>query len=361
MKVKGYYSARFPLSRHEARTHFENQVGFDNEIKDGYTPEDLRMAYSYNPSFSGKGVKIAIISAFDNVGIEQNLETFCEKFSLPKTDISVYYPDGRAENTSREWLIESSLDTQWTHVFAPDSELFVVFSKDSDISSLVSASEYAQKELSADIICMCFGTRETSLDSGLSGFMKDGGIFLSSSGDTGGSVSFPSTSPFCISVGGSNLSLSPSGKRISETAWKNGGGGKSDIFDIPFYQGRFFNIYGMTDGKRGVPDVSMMANFSPGAPVYVSQLGGWTNVGGTSLACACFAGVCACIKEKYPEIRTSTDMLSFLYNKAGGDGYEFPQYNFYDITVGKSGNNYAERGYDFATGLGSPAIRQILL
>ena len=147
-----------------------------------------------------------------------------------KNACRVYYPDGRAENTSREWLIESSLDTQWAHVFAPDSELFVVFSKDSDISSLVSASEYAQKELSADIICMCFGTRETSLDSGLSGFMKDGGIFLSSSGDTGGVVSFPSTSSFCISVGGSNLSLSPSGKRISSAAWTNGGGGKSDIF-----------------------------------------------------------------------------------------------------------------------------------
>lgn len=359
--MNSYYSAKFPLSRHKARTHFEGQGGFDGEVKGGYTPKDLRHAYSYNPSFSGKGVKIAIISAFDNIGIEQNLEAFCEEFSLPKADVSVYYPDGRAENTSREWLTESSLDTQWSHVFAPDSELLAVFSKDSDISSLMSASEYAQKELSADIICMCFGTQETSLDKGLSDFMKDGGIFLSSSGDTGGVVSFPSTSPFCIGVGGSNLSLSPSGKRISETAWKNGGGGRSDIFDIPPYQGRFFNIYGMTDGKRGTPDVAMSANYSPGVPVYVSQLGGWTNVGGTSLACACFAGVCACIKERHPDIKTSADMLSFIYNKAGSDGYALPQYDFNDITVGRSGNNYAERGWDFATGLGSPVTSRLVL
>lgn len=355
-------AARFALSQHDFRTHFDGGESFGTQMLSGFTPQTLRKAYSFDESFTGKGVRIAVIAALDNVAIEENMRIFCDSFNLPIPKMQIFYPDGRAETTSSEWLTESSLDTQWVHVFAPDAEILVVFSKNAEVESLLSAAKYASEELSCDVVSMSFGTEESGIDAGLSLFMERANcIFCASSGDVGGVTSFPSTSPFCVSVGGTNLSVASDGNAIAETAWKNSGGGKSDIFDIPPYQGRFFNIYGMTDGKRGTPDVSMSANFSPGVPVYVSQLGGWTNVGGTSLACACFAGVCACIKERYPDIKTGTDVLSFLYDKAGGDGYEFPQYNFNDITVGKSGNNYAEKGFDFATGLGSPVIRRILL
>ena len=351
---------RRPLSVHAFHPHFEGAENFDELMIPGYSPHMVKKAYSYDENVSGKGVKIAVVTALDNVAILENAGVFCSEFGIEEPDISAYYPFGRADNTSREWLIESSLDTQWLHAFAPDAVLAVVFAKNADVKNLLSAAEYAQKQLSADVICMCFGTEESVSDESLSAFMKDGGIFVASSGDVGGRASFPSTSPYCISAGGTNLFLSPSGRRISETAWINGGGGKSDVFEIPFYQGRFFNIYGMADGMRGTPDVSMMANYNPGVPVYVSQLGGWTTAGGTSLSAACFAGMCACIKQKHPEITTSVDMLSFLYSKAGGDGYELPQYNFYDVTIGKSGDNYAMDGWDFATGLGSPVLRRIL-
>ena len=354
-------AAKFALSQHVFRTHFNGGESFGTQMLSELTPKTLRKAYSFDETLTGKGVRIAVICALDNVAIEQNMENFCNSFNLPVPNMQIFYPFGRADATSREWLTESSLDTQWTHVFAPDAEILVVFSKNAEVESLLSAAKYASEELSSDVVSMSFGTEESGIDEGLSLFMESGkSIFCASSGDVAAVTSFPSTSPFCVSVGGTNLSVASDGKPTAETAWKNGGGGKSDIFDIPPYQGRFFNIYGMTDGKRGTPDVSMTANFSPGAPVYVSQLGGWTTVGGTSLACACFAGVCACIKEKNSDIKTSTDMLSFLYNKAGGDGYAIPQYNFNDITVGKSGNNYAETGWDFATGLGSPVIRRIL-
>ena len=353
--------AKFPLSFHAFRTHFNGGDVFSQDFHSGYTPDVMRKAYSYNGKFSGEGVKIAIVSAFDNEAIEQNVTVFSQRFSLPVPKISVYYPDGKGQSTSREWLVESSLDTQWAHVFAPKAELMVVFSKNASVENLLSAAEYAKSTLSADVICMCFGTDESASDRELSLIFEDGGIFVSSSGDVGGRVSFPSSSPYCVSVGGTDLSLSPSGRRQQETAWKDGGGGASRVFEIPAFQGRFFNIFGMADGMRGTPDVSMSASFSPGVPVFVSQLGGWTNVGGTSLACACFSGVCAGIKERHPEIETSTDVLSFLYSKAGGDGYVFPQYDFHDITVGKSGDNFAGKGWDFATGLGSPVISQILI
>ena len=353
--------ARFALSRHVFDVHSRGDGNYGKTLPDAYTPELLRRVYSADGSYSGKGIRIAVISAFDNQNIKKDFEVFCRTFALPETELSVYRLHDGTNSGTRGWLTESALDVQWARVFAPDAQISVVFSEDAQVENLLAAAEFARKELSADIICMCFGTDESAADAKLSDFMKDGGIFVASSGDTGGKVSFPSTSPCCLSVGGTNLTLSMSGGRISETAWIGGGGGKSNIFEIPMYQGRFFNIYGMADGMRGTPDVSMMANYNPGVPVYVSQLGGWTAVGGTSLACACFAGICACIKERHPEIVTSEDMLSFLYSKAGGDGYDFYQYNFHDITIGKSGENYAERGWDFATGLGSPIIRQLLL
>ncbi len=354
--------ARFPLSQHTFRPHYNGGEVFSQTALRGYTPALLKRAYSYNGAYTGKGVKIAIIAAFDNVALQENMETFCREFDLPIPEIAVYYHGTRADNTTREWIVESSLDTQWAHAFAPDAELCVVFSENAEVENLLSAAEYASDELGADVVSMSFGTEESGRDEMLSSFMGQRNcVFTASSGDVGGVTSFPSTSPFCVSVGGTNLTLGTSGRRVSETAWSDGGGGVSDIFEIPAYQGRFFNIYGMTGGKRGTPDVAMSANFSPGAAVYALQLGGWTTVGGTSFSNACFAGICACLKQAHPEIVTGTDMLSFLYGKAGTSGYEMPQYNFYDITIGRSGRYYAERGWDFATGLGSPVLRQLLL
>ena len=353
--------ARFPLSQHMFFPHFEVKDTFETNVTGGYTPDELKRAYSYDNGADGKGVRVAVISALDNEALNNNLSVFSKTYNLPQTEIRTFYPYGRSENISRQWLIESSLDTQWIHAFAPSSDIVAVFSPTANVKSLLMCAEYAAEQLNCDIVCMCFGTQESVADTELAELMGGKGIFVASSGDSGGKVSFPSNSPYCISVGGTNLSLSSvTGRRISETAWKNGGGGKSDVFEIPPYQGRFFNIYGMADGMRGTPDVSLMANYSPGAPVYVSQLGGWTNVGGTSLSAACFSGICACIKEKHPEITKSSDMLSFLYSKAGGDGYSLPQYNFYDITIGKSGDNYAMQGWDFATGLGSPVIHRLV-
>lgn len=357
--IASSYTKR-PLSSHLFKPHFEGAGGFETEKTPGFTPRMLRSAYSFDKTYTGKGLKIAIIAALDNVAAEENMRVFCNAFSLPVPKMKTVYYGERAENTSRQWLTESSLDTQWVHVFAPDAEKILCFAGNSSVTRMLSAAEYASQELQADIVCMSFGTEESGVDLSLSAFMDESdSIFVSSSGDVGGEVSFPSSSPDCISVGGTNLYMGA--ERIIETAWKNGGGGPSDIFEIPAFQSRFSDIYSMSDGKRATPDISMSSNYNPGVPVYISQLGGWTTVGGTSLACACFSGICACIKQRYPELKTSADMLSFLYGRAGTTLYSKPQYYFHDITVGKSGMYYAKEGWDFTTGLGSPVIRQLLL
>lgn len=358
MKCENF--ARFPLSKHFFRTHYSGGESFDEITFSGYTPDMLKKAYSFLPDVDAVGMKICVVCAFDNIGIVENMKVFCESFSLLMPEMSLYYPQGKPKTETRTWLLESSLDTQWACVFAPRAEMCVVFAKDNMVENLLAAAEFSAKELSADVVSMSFGTEESGVDEKLARFMSEYNcIFTASSGDVGGKTSFPSTSPYCVSVGGSDIVLDSSGKRILETAWINGGGGKSDIFEISPWQARFYNIYGMTEGKRGTPDVAMTANESPGAAVYVSQLGGWTTVGGTSLAAACFSGICACIKKRNPKIKSTADMLYYLYGKAGVTGYDEPQYNFHDITFGTSGEFFAQEGWDFTTGLGSPVISQL--
>lgn len=128
------------------------------------------------------------------------------------------------------------------------------------------------------------------------------------------------------------------------------------MFAISAPQGRFYNIYGMSDGKRSTPDVAMNASFVRGVPVYDSESDGWLTLGGTSLACACFSGVCACLCQADESIGTTNDALVYLYERAGTVGYDATRKGFYDVTIGSNGVYKAKTGYDFCTGLGCPNI-----
>ncbi len=355
--------ARKPLLDNSAFPHSRWNGGFTSQRMFGYTPLMLKTAYGYSSGYTGKNVHIAVVCALDNVAIQESFDTFCEEFNLKKTVLSVYHPFGRAQTTSQNWLIESSIDTQWAHVFAPDADISVVFTPTADIGILTRAALYACNELNPDIICMCFGKPESAdLSSANDIFHEKNCIFVSSSGDEGGIVFYPSSSPNVICVGGSNLSLSPTSySRINEFAWQYSGAGASRVFPIPEWQKRFSPINEYASGMRAVPDISLCADNMPGCSCCVTSLGGWTTVGGTSLSAACFSGICACIRERHPEITTSAGLLSFLYSAAGGTDYNPDNSCYYDIIFGKSGKYQAQKGWDFATGLGSVVIKQLLL
>ncbi len=352
-----------PIFRGIARPHYKGADGFSRHLPDGFTPHMLRYAYSYDKDFDGTGMTVAVICALDNVALQENMRVFCNEFSLPLPEMEQLYPFGRAETTSDRWLIESSLDTQWVHVFAPGAKICTVFAKNANIDSLLECALYACDVIGADVVSMSFGTGEsTRLSEYAESFSGKNCILTASSGDIGSAVSFPSSLPFCISVGGTEMTLDDGGKRkYAETAWQNSGGGKSTFFHIPVWQERFSDIAVMSKGMRACPDVSMYADERRGASIYVSQLGGWATAGGTSLSNACFAGVAATVRQKKRELSSSHRMLEYLYKKAGETEYLSPQYNYYDVIYGSSGKFVARRGWDFCTGLGSPVIKQLLL
>ena len=56
--------------------------GFSRGPAEGYTPGDLASAYGYTATVGGAGQTIAIVDAYDDPNIEENLKTFDEHYGL---------------------------------------------------------------------------------------------------------------------------------------------------------------------------------------------------------------------------------------------------------------------------------------
>ena len=116
-----------------------------------------------------------------------------------------------------------------------------------------------------------------------------------------------------------------------------------------------------TSKYRQIPDVSFDADPNSGVAVYDSYDYGhsspWEQIGGTSVAAPCWAGLVA-IGDQF---RTSvglatmdgpTQTLPLLYGMKAAD--------FHDITSGSNGGFSAHAGYDEVTGIGTPVANNLL-
>jgi hypothetical protein len=210
--------------------------------------------------------------------------------------------------------------------------------------------------------------------------VAQGQDFFSASGDSGSTecsdnmtpelgVQDPSSQPYAIGVGGTNLTElgNPPAVAPTETAWVNGGGGISSLWPMgPFQLGPEKGVINSYSSRvpcsapsgaycREVPDVS--ANAGYGYAVFVGP-GKWGHIGGTSLAAPTWAAATALIYDSSPSCRTSPPVLDgLLYLFAAGLPLDFN-----DVTKGNNDNNVkavhgkypATKYYDLATGLGTP-------
>jgi hypothetical protein len=179
-----------------------------------------------------------------------------------------------------------------------------------------------------------------------------------------------------LAIGGTTLKLTSSNTISSETAWsttfspyygiEGGGGGVSSYESEPSFQ---LNSIG-NNGGRSTPDVSWDANPSTGVAIYDSyRESGWGYVGGTSVGAPSWAGVIALADQQ--SIANGHGSLSTLqvestlyglYSSSGGSGYANTSAYAQDFRDTTSGNNGygAVKGYDLATGLGTPKVNQIV-
>jgi pseudomonalisin len=331
-----------------------------------YDPQELWSIYHASPSQAGKGEQVAVITAGDITGVEQDLRTFEHKFALP--EVKWRQVDVGAAGTETEGNDEWDLDTQYSTGFAPGVKQLNVYVGTSmedpqileTIDRWVTEDKTTQASFSAgecELLADASGFSE-SLDVVLAEAAAEGRTLFASSGDTGSQcpvlvgengvplgapgVNYPASSPYAIGVGGTSI-LGPG----EEIGWYSGGGGQSLIETTPTWQEKAGGSFLGTG--RGVPDVSIDADPESGVDVIIE--GKEEVIGGTSVGAPSWQGIWARVSGAHK-------------HKLGFGGpvlYEAePEGAFKDITIGDNSLYPCTPGWDYVTGRGTPDIEVLV-
>lgn len=331
----------------------------------GLSPQQVSKAYGFDKiaySVSGKtisadgaGQTIAIVDAYDDPTIINDLKVFDKAFNLSDTNDSGQFVLTKVKMSANVkadagWSQEIALDVEWAHALAPKANILLVEASSASISGLMSAVDYARKQPGVVAVSMSWGSsefyNETSYDQYFttpSGHIGGSGIaggvtFVTASGDSGAGAEWPAVSPNVVAVGGTTLKLDSAGNYLSETAWSLSGGGYSRY----------------ETNQTSSPDVAFNANPSTGFSVYdstpASGVVGWQTVGGTSAGAPAWAALVA-LADQGRELSGLGSLDSSTALKAI---YAAPASNFHDIVSGNNGGYSASVGNDLVTGRGSP-------
>lgn len=324
----------------------------------GLSPAQLATAYGLTPSWPGLGSgTIAIVDAYHYPTAENDLNVFSGQFGLrpctsANTCFKVVYAtrNGRAPTVNCGWAQEAALDIEWAHAMAPGAQIVLVEAASSSFTDLLSAVDVASgivaKNGGKGQVSMSWGGSEFSGETSYESHFKtpNNVVYFAASGDTGGKTIYPGVSPNVVSAGGTTLKLTSSNAIQSETGWSGSGGGPSQYFAHPSYQGSILNIVG---SRRGVPDFSFDADPYTGVSVYdstrCSGMQGWMVFGGTSVSSPSLAGI---VNSAGSFAQNTSSELTTIYGFLGSA-------DFNDITSGTVGKYNAQVGWDFVTGVGS--------
>jgi subtilase family serine protease len=355
----------------------------------GLSPDQIRQAYGFDQlsGIDGTGQTIAIIDAFGDryattttSGNGKNKRTtttitdatqddwnaFCGQFHL-RSDVllPVAYPQGLPANVSTGWALETALDIEWAHAIAPGANIMLVVSYDNSLANMYAAVDYAVSH-GANVVSMSWGAGESGAELANDAHFNHPGVtFVASSGDAGeisSGVSYPAASPYVLSVGGTQLTQNTDGT-WSETAWSGSGGGISLYETKPVFQNGWQQF--LTGNMRSVPDVSYQGGPNPAVSVYSTAYGGWIQVYGTSVGAPQWAALIALANSARLSSVTVPDAHSALYSIAESSTMP-PSINgayWIDMISGANGSDpddAAIPGYDFVTGLGSPAAGNLV-
>jgi kumamolisin len=297
----------------------------------------------------GSGI-IVIVDAFHYPTAQNDMDVFSTTFGLPRAVVHTVFASGQPQQDCG-WNEEASLDIEWAHAMAPRAVIVLMEAKTNSFNDLMTAVDKANAIIAAhggkgEVTMSWQGGEfggETALDAHFSG---PGIVYFASSGDAGGQVGWPSTSPAVVSAGGTTVHRNGAGSFVSEIGWSGSGGGDSGFEARPSFQDAIQNIVGT---KRGTPDYSYDADPATGVSVYntAPACGGqlkWQVFGGTSVSSPALAGIVNLTGHFNASSNAeNTEIYSNLGNAA----------DFRDITQGQAGSHQAGPGWDFVTGVGS--------
>jgi len=352
-----------------------------------WTYEQLAQAYEVNDLFAandeGKGV---------NVGLFELDPYSSTDVSTFQTCYGTNVSDAQAGSAgSGPGAGEAALDIETVIAMAPDARVIVYESGGGYGTATVDEYTTIFDSDTVQIVSASYGLCEPSVQSWFPGLIAsentlfeqaatEGITVFAAAGDTGSEGCERSdrstglatldqgSQPFVTSVGGT--SLSALGPAPTETVWNEsargagaGGGGISSVWPMPSWQSGPGVVNSYSTGTpcragsgycREVPDVAADADLYGGYVIYYG--GGWWDIGGTSAATPLWAAMIADIlSSESPGARVGFLNPLLYWGAAGGSGL------FNDITVGNNdysdvhnGTYPATRGYDMATGLGTP-------
>ena len=348
-----------------------------------------------------------------------NSPTPLDESTCPQVNINVNPKHGVFS-----WTIETSLDVEWAHAIAPGANIVLVVASTSSGNAINDAEAAAIAAYPGAVFSQSFGIPEIFLTgNGNPGQVKQaqqnyangvavGDTFFASAGDTGATFgfqtqmsNFPSSDLHNVGVAGTQglpynatgtLMPCPTSAPFSctsglsayhgpcvlgrtvapncvadgyggEQVWNEPsfgvatGGAQSLLFGVPSYQA------GLGLSSRG-PDVTYNAAIDGGVLTVYSGLGfpALFIVGGTSAGSPQWAGIAALANQARASLGKGPigDLNPVLYNIYHSARYSS---DFHDITVGNDQlagtpvGYAATRGYDVASGIGSPIVSQLVV
>jgi kumamolisin len=320
----------------------------------GYTPAQIKGGYNVSGTYTGSGQKIALLE-FDGFA-QSNITKYDTNYSLGSPTPTVSKVDG-GSGALGDGQVEVELDIEVLHAIAPKANVTVFEGPNSDAGEVDTYQAIVDSGIPTTSISWgaSESQRTTSNINAVDAVFKAGAAeglgFYAASGDDGSddagdgttTVDYPASDPYVTGVGGTTLTVTSANAWSKETAWSGGGGGKSSVFKIPSWQTAVQKTAG--GGYRQVPDVSALANPSPGVSIY-SQ-GSWGTVGGTSAAAPEWAAFGALYNQQAAAAgKANLGFANPALYTASGTG-------FHDITSGSNGAYSSATGWDFTTGWGS--------
>jgi subtilase family serine protease len=338
---------------------------------------DMRKAYYEGTALTGKGQNIGLLeyAGFDIADVNTYYKNAKQKRTAAVKGIST---DGSSLSCLASQGCddtEQTIDITQSLGMAPGVTTVYMYVGGSDTAVLGSMSSHKPLPLNLSSSWLWKPADPKTDNPYFKKMAAQGQSFFEAAGDygkwppTNGFV-WPADAAYVISVGGTDLTTKGPGKGwASETVWCaqltngcTGGGISSDGIPIPSWQKLKGVITAANKGSktlRNGPDVSANSNFTfyvcsdqGQNPNFGGQECGANIYGGTSFAAPMWAGYLALANQqaaahgdKPPGFINPT-----IYPLGLGKGYGT---DFHDITVGSNGFP-ATKGYDLATGWGSP-------
>jgi PKD domain/Subtilase family len=364
-----------------ARPYALNEGASSSGPAGGMTPAQLASAYEYQPATGRAGQTVAIVDAFDDPQIEEDLGKFDTHYGLAActTADGCFQKVGQSGSATSlpkadktGWSVEISLDVETVHAVCPGCKILLVEANNESFKDLAQAVNEAVSLGATQVSNSYAGPEEGLGEAERAAYDHAGVLIAAATGDDGyygwdfineseagaQMPNAPASLPSVVAVGGTSLHLNAQGTRASETVWNNNGpgdkvglasgfaegatgGGCSTLFTAPPWQQSTPGFAASDCGSRRLAgDIAAVADPNTGFDIYdtyncgfecelfgIGKGKGWFTVGGTSLA---------------------TPLISALSGLAGGSqGVRYPALTLYghladasalyDVTKGGDG------------------------